>query len=45
METQLHDKVKLGIVKKHVNEYELTSNIYLNKHFIVVIHILLHTNN
>jgi hypothetical protein len=43
METQLHDKVKLGIVKKHVNECELTSNMDLNKHFIEVIHILLHT--
>jgi hypothetical protein len=45
METQLHDKVKLGIVEKHANECELISNLDLNRHFIVVIHILLHTLN
>ncbi len=45
METQLHDKFKFGIVKNHINECEFTSNMDLNKHFIAVIHILLHTNN
>jgi hypothetical protein len=43
METQLHDNVKLGIVEKHINECELTSNLDLNRHLILVIHIVLHT--